>query len=135
MAAWIAGQLGWTSSGRPGLSSDGAGSTLRATFASEAGKVNVEILTRELGSDPKAAPCLSVIQIQTKSQQGTEAFRLSRPSLGSPAIRVDASAFESCFLPRVIDAPELDPRAESRRLSNHRVSIRRLKRRCRLRSG
>ena len=40
---------------------------------------------------------------------GTETFRLSRPAPDSSAIHVEAEAPDSCFLPRVIEAPELDP--------------------------
>ena len=41
--------------------------------------------------------------------RGAEVFRLVRPSIDSTSIRVDAESGELCRLPRIVEAPELDP--------------------------
>ena len=109
LAAWFAGQLEWKPVGRPALHVNDIASSLQSTFASDAGHVTVEITTRGFGAATLASPCLSSIELRTNSGQGAEVFRVSRPTPGSPAVRVEAEASDSCILPRVIDAPELDP--------------------------
>ena len=47
--------------------------------------------------------------ITVHTPEGLETFRLSRPDPASSAVHVEAEAPGSCFLPRVIEAPELDP--------------------------
>ncbi len=84
-------------------------SIFTATFAGPAGDVAVNIVTRPLPAGLPATPRLAAVVITTRRPEGTETFRLSRPDPGSSAVRVEADAPGSCFLPRVIDAPELDP--------------------------
>ena len=109
LAAWLAGQLGWRSTGQPLNSVGDSESVLKATFAGPSGAVAVEIATRPIPAGVPAAPRLAVVLITTRTPQGAETFRLSRPAPESPAIQVEAHALDSCFLPRVVEAPELDP--------------------------
>jgi glucose-6-phosphate dehydrogenase assembly protein OpcA len=109
LAAWLAGQLGWTSTGQPVNSVGDSESVLTATFAGPSGAIAVEIVTRRVPAGVPATPRLAVVVITTRTPQGAETFRLSRPAPGSPAIQVEAHSLDSCFLPRVIEAPELDP--------------------------
>jgi glucose-6-phosphate dehydrogenase assembly protein OpcA len=109
LVAWLAGQLGWKPLGQSTKTSGDSESSLVAQFAGPAGGVAIEIVTRALPAGVPVAPRLAAVEITTRTPQGAERFRLSRPAPESPAILVEAEALDSCFLPRVIDAAELDP--------------------------
>ena len=49
------------------------------------------------------------ISITSQGSQGVGTFYLARPAPDSPAVRVEASTCDSCRLPRLVEAPELDP--------------------------
>jgi hypothetical protein len=108
LGAWLAGQLGWKPQGQPLSARRDSGSVLTAHFAGqEGGAVVVEVVTRPIPSG--ASPRLAAVVITARTPQGTEMFRLSRPTPSSPAIHIEAHSLDSCFLPRVVDAAELDP--------------------------
>ncbi len=109
LAAWLAGQLGWKPQGKPLNTANDAGSVLKASLLGPAGEIAVTITTQPLPSGVPATPRLTGVTISTKTPEGPETFRLSRPTPDSRSVRVDARAFDSCCLPRIIDAPELDP--------------------------
>jgi glucose-6-phosphate dehydrogenase assembly protein OpcA len=109
LAAWLAGQLGWKPQGDPTNAIGDATSNLSATFVGPAGTIAVEIVTRALPPRLPVTPQLASVIITTRTPAGREVFRLSRPAPDSPAVRVDVEAVDSCYLPRMIDAPELDP--------------------------
>jgi Glucose-6-phosphate dehydrogenase subunit len=109
LAAWLAGQLGWEPQGTPVSSSSDAESVLIARLHGLAGDIAVTITTRLLPAGLPATPRLMAVTITTNTPGGPETFRLRRPTPESPAVRVAAEAFASCCLPRVIEAPELDP--------------------------
>jgi glucose-6-phosphate dehydrogenase assembly protein OpcA len=109
LAAWMAGQLGWTPRGQPGRSSSGTESVLRAAFLGPQGTVTVEIVTGPTPPDLSPEPRLSVVAIAAKGSQGVQTFRLARPAPDSLAIGVEAETCDSCRLPRLVEAPELEP--------------------------
>jgi glucose-6-phosphate dehydrogenase assembly protein OpcA len=109
LAAWLAGQLGWQPQGKPVNTTSDGKSKLAARLVGPDGVIAVTITTRALPAGLAPIPRLMEVTITTNTPRGVETFRLSRPAPDSPAVRVDAAAFASCCLPRVIDAPELDP--------------------------
>jgi glucose-6-phosphate dehydrogenase assembly protein OpcA len=109
LAAWLAGQLGWEPQGAPVNAASESQGVLSARLKGAAGEIAVTITTRLLPASLPAIPRVMGVTITTKTPNGPETFRLSRSAPESPAVRVDAGAFASCCLPRVIDAPELDP--------------------------
>ena len=109
LMAWLAGQLAWKPQGQPGIAAGDGGRVLQAQFEGPAGNIAVDIVTRPLPAGLPASPRLTGLTITTRAPRGAETFRLYRPATDSPAIRVEAEALNSCSLPRVIDAPELDP--------------------------
>ncbi len=109
LAAWLAGQLGWEPQGSPVNAASESQGVLSARLLGPAGEIAVTITTRLLPAGLTATPRIMGVTITTQTPDGPETFRLSRSTPESPAVRVDAGAFSSCCLPRVIDAPELDP--------------------------
>ena len=109
LAAWLAGQLGWKPQGQPGRSSSGTERILRAAFLGPQGAVTVELVTGPTPSDLAPEPRLSGVTIAARGSQGVQTFRLARPAPDSLAIRVEAETCDSCRLPRLVEAPELDP--------------------------
>ncbi len=109
LAAWLAGQLGWKPRGQPLITARDSESVFVANFGGPAGNITLNIVTRPVPAGLPATPRLAMIVITTRTPQGAEVFRLSRPVPDSPAVRVETEALDSCFVPRVIDAPELDP--------------------------
>jgi glucose-6-phosphate dehydrogenase assembly protein OpcA len=109
IAAWLAGQLGWTQQGLP----ERSGGHLKATFSGPSGPIAVEIRT-------EAAPGGSYSQIRgttltTRVPGGAETFGLFRPSADSSVVHIEIDSPEYCTLPRIVIAPELDP---ARRVSS-----------------
>jgi glucose-6-phosphate dehydrogenase assembly protein OpcA len=109
LGAWLAGQLGWKSQGQATITTGASESVLAATFVAPAGTVAVDIVTRKLPAGLPASTRLAAVVITTRTPQGNETFRVTRPAHDSPAILVEAESLDSCFLPRVIEAAELDP--------------------------
>jgi glucose-6-phosphate dehydrogenase assembly protein OpcA len=109
LAAWLAGQLGWKPQGQPVDAAGDGGRVLLARFAGPAGEIAVDIVTRPLPPGLPGTPRLAGLTITTRTPRGAETFRLYRPAPDSPSIRVEAESLNTCSLPRVIDAPELDP--------------------------
>ncbi len=110
LAAWLAGQLGWTPEGQPVRD----GGKLSARFRGPTGDVTVAIRT-------EAEPSLSVAQLasielttRAVGDTGAEQFRLHRFLPTSPMIRVEIDSNAYCTLPRSVLATELDP---ARRIS------------------
>jgi hypothetical protein len=68
----------------------------------------VLIVTQAFSTVPPM-PQLLGVTITAKRSAGGEVFRLARPKPDSPAIRVQAETCDSCGLPRLVEAPELDP--------------------------
>ena len=114
LAAWLAGQLGWKPQGRPAASTTPSETTLRAGFLGPRGAVAVRIAT---WPEPSiAGPRIMGVTIRAAGAGGggAELFSLARPAIDSTAVRVHAENAESCRLPRLVEAPELDP---ARRIS------------------
>ncbi len=110
LAAWMAGQLGWRSQGRPERSSSPSETALHAEFLGPRGIIPVRISTRpsHAGSWPEPRVIGVTITAKGPDGQGGETFRLSRPEPDSTAVRVEAETRDLCGLPRLIEAPELD---------------------------
>jgi glucose-6-phosphate dehydrogenase assembly protein OpcA len=107
LAAWLAGQIGWTPQGRPERSPG----SLRATFDGPTGPVTVAITT-------KTDPNLAIAQINATTlttrpgrdaSEGVSTFKLQRTSPQSPEVRVEVDAPNYCTLPRMVLAPVIDP--------------------------
>jgi glucose-6-phosphate dehydrogenase assembly protein OpcA len=113
LVAWLAGQLGWQPKGEP-VNHPVVDSTVRfqANFLAPGGAVAVTVETRPAPAEVKAFPQITGLTITTRKSRegrgGVDRFHLSRPA-GSPAIFVEVDAADTCRLPRLIDAPELDP--------------------------
>jgi hypothetical protein len=104
----MAGQLGWKPEGNPVNQTSATGSVSRAGFQAPHNKVSVEIVTRDLPPNQPQAPCLLGVTINAHGPDGTESFRLSRPSPGSQDVRVEVNAPGYCRLPNLVRATELD---------------------------
>jgi glucose-6-phosphate dehydrogenase assembly protein OpcA len=105
LAAWLAGQLGWTPEGRPARD----GGRVSARFRGPTGEVAVEVRT-------EADPALAVAQMSATTlttrplgDAGAELFRLVRTSHTSPEVHVEIDSNAYCTLPRTVLAPDLDP--------------------------
>jgi glucose-6-phosphate dehydrogenase assembly protein OpcA len=110
LTAWLAGQLGWAPIGQPTVKLAGSSDrVLEARFTGPAGDIIVDIVTRPIPAGLSRSPRLAGLTVTTRTPRGPETFRLYRPAPDSRAIRVEAEAINTCSLPRVIDAPELDP--------------------------
>jgi glucose-6-phosphate dehydrogenase assembly protein OpcA len=109
LAAWLAGQLGWKPQGQPVRSTFIAESNVRASFLAASGTVTIEIVTRPVPPGFTPVPRVIALSIAAKGAQGAEAFHLARPAPDSPAIRVESATSDVCRLPRLVEAPELDP--------------------------
>jgi len=113
LVAWLAGQLGWQPKDQP-INHTVVDSTgrLQANFLSPTGEVAVTIETRPIPAEDAAVPQILGLTITTRKSRdgrgGVEKFQLSR-IVGSPAIFVEIDAIDTSRLPRLIDAPELDP--------------------------
>jgi glucose-6-phosphate dehydrogenase assembly protein OpcA len=110
LAAWLAGQLGWKPQNRPARSTSPSGTELDAEFLGPRGIIAVRISTRPAHEHPCLEPRVMGVTITAKGSdgRGVEAFRLVRPALDSTAVRVETEAGETCGLPRLVEAPELD---------------------------
>jgi glucose-6-phosphate dehydrogenase assembly protein OpcA len=113
LAAWLAGQLGWTPKGAPRtVLRDGGGMSLVAELTAAQGLVRIELVTGALPAGASAVPRLMGVTIALKSegQPGgiVESFRLSRPEIDSPAVRIDGETRSACRLPQLVEAPEMD---------------------------
>lgn len=111
LAAWLAGQLGWKPGGQAKVSRSLAGTSLDAVLDGPRGPVSIRIMTRPAPTGQAPEPRLHHVALSAEESggRGTEFFRLARPSVGSTAIRIDAASAEVCRLPRLVEAPELDP--------------------------
>jgi glucose-6-phosphate dehydrogenase assembly protein OpcA len=111
LAAWLAGQLGWEPQGRPALSTSPSETAIQAEFVGPHGPIAVRISTRPDHSAALTEPRLMGVTITTKGTEGRGAdrFVLVRPAIDSTSVRVDAETADSCRLPRLVEAPELDP--------------------------
>lgn len=111
LAAWLAGQLGWTPQGRPAVSTSSDETALHAELLGPGGLVNVQITTRPDHSGTVSGPCVMGVTITTREADGRGAlvFSLARPAADSSAVRIDAESAQTCRLPRLVEAPELDP--------------------------
>jgi glucose-6-phosphate dehydrogenase assembly protein OpcA len=111
LAAWFAGQLGWTSKERKRQ-----GDVLSATFNGPSGDIAVELATRVDAS----LPIPHVLGLTIKTTTGGE-FRLTRASATAQEVRVDLNSSTHCSLPRVVHAPGWDA---ARRLAAAQESAR-----------
>jgi glucose-6-phosphate dehydrogenase assembly protein OpcA len=111
LAAWLAGQLGWKPQGQPARKAGTAESTYHATLAGPAGNVTVEIGTQPApsGLSPSARLMGVTITAGGDGPAGAATFRLDRPAAESAAIRIESETRDACRLPRLVEAPELDP--------------------------
>jgi glucose-6-phosphate dehydrogenase assembly protein OpcA len=110
LAAWLAGQLGWQPRHAPVAVASVSGRALHAAFAGPRGPVTVEILTYPSPAVLAPDPRLISVTISLNENEGRAGmYRLSRPAPDSPAVRVECETHDSCRLPRLVEAPELDP--------------------------
>ena len=111
LAAWLAGQLGWKPQGRPGLEKSAAETAIHAEFLGPRGIVSVRIGARRDPSVTISEPRIMEVAITAREADGraAESFSLVRPAIDSTAIRIDAESGDLCRLPRLVEAPELDP--------------------------
>jgi glucose-6-phosphate dehydrogenase assembly protein OpcA len=124
MVAWLAGQLGWKPDGRPTYKAGGSDSVLLAKMLGPSGDVAIDIATRPIPPNLPALTRIVGLTLTARGRRGAETFRLSRQTPESPAVHVEAEATDACFLPRVIDAPELDPaRRVAAALESSRVDL------------
>ncbi len=86
---------------------------LQAHFLGPGGEVALSIATRPPPVGLPAAIQLMGVTITSRGSRAggeeVETFRLSRPAPGSSAVLIEAAATDVCCLPRIVDAPELDP--------------------------
>ncbi len=84
---------------------------LAAGFAGPQGPISVRITTRPDQKISTPEPRVMGVTITAKGPEGADAevFHLSRLTPDSTAVRVDVSSAELCRLPRLVEAPELDP--------------------------
>jgi glucose-6-phosphate dehydrogenase assembly protein OpcA len=109
MAGWLAGQLGWKPHGRPSYKASASQSVLSARMLGANGDVTIDLATRPIPPSMPASSRLVGLTITAGGPEGIQTFRLSRQMPDSPAVHVEVKAADACVLPRVIDAPELDP--------------------------
>jgi len=109
LAAWLAGQLGWKPQGQPKNEATASGSAFTAEFQAANRVVAVTIATGPIPAGLPAAPRLIGVTITARGPEGVETFRLGRPTPASRSVRVEAEAVDSCYLPSIVEAPELDP--------------------------
>ncbi len=112
LTAWLAGQLRWKPDGRPRSSTSSSGTALHAEFLGPQGTITVRITTTSdlvAASTPEPRVMRVTITAKGRDGHGAEHFSLARPTIDSTAVRVDASSGELCRLPRLVEAPELDP--------------------------
>jgi glucose-6-phosphate dehydrogenase assembly protein OpcA len=111
LAAWLAGQLGWKPQGRPGSNTSSSETVLHAEFLGPQGAITVRITTTPDPANSTPEPRVMGVTITTKGREGhgAEQLSLARPTIDSTAVRVDAKSGELCRLPRLVEAPELDP--------------------------
>jgi hypothetical protein len=108
LVAWLAGQLGWTPQGQPRRWFNPAEGTLQADFLGPAGPVTVLIATQAFPTVPPV-PRLMGVTMTAKGSAGGEVFRLARPKPDAPGVLIKAETDHLCRLPRLVEAPELDP--------------------------
>ena len=111
LAAWLAGQIGWTPRGQP-VRSPGH---LHASFDGPTGPVDVVIATR---TDPdRIVPQIHATTLTTRPRPGSSegegeggsTIKLRRIAPGSPEVRVEIDSCDYCTLPRMVLSPEIDP--------------------------
>ena len=106
LAAWLAGQLGWTPVGTPQRSEG----RLTATFKSKGGDVAVEITTNALPAQRVGR--IQTTTITTRPGGGpcdAESFKLIRVANRYPEVHVEIDSPNYCTLPRTVLVPVLDP--------------------------
>ena len=106
LAAWFAGQLGWKPIGKP----DRQVGVLKATFENGGGAIALEIVTdssNEPNDDVARLRATTITTLATDGM-GPGLFRLSRPSLHDPEVRVEIDSSTYCSLPKTVLAPQPD---------------------------
>jgi hypothetical protein len=111
LAAWLAGQLGWKPHGRPGSTTSSSETALHAEFLAPQGTIAVRITTRPDQTASTREPRVMGVTLTAKGREGhgAERFSLARPTINATAVRVDAESGDLCRLPRLVEAPELEP--------------------------
>ena len=106
LAAWFAGQLDW----KPAGSINRESGSLKARFESRGGPVSLEIVTETDGGLEEGVARIRAVTIETRAAEAQESgrFKLRRPSLNGPEVRVEVDSASSCSLPRTLSAPEPD---------------------------
>jgi glucose-6-phosphate dehydrogenase assembly protein OpcA len=110
LAAWLAGQLGWKPQGQPKNQAKASASAFTAEFQAGNRLVALTILTGPIPAGLPATPRLMGATITARGPEGgrVETFRLGRPTPESRSVRVEVLAGDSCSLPSIVEAPELD---------------------------
>ena len=104
LAAWLAGQLGWTSVGAPTR----AGGNLSAQFHGPSGAISVSIRTAADSTLDVAQLLATTLTTRAQGDRHAELFRLARVAAGSPGVHVEIDSNDYCTLPRTVLAAEFD---------------------------
>ena len=103
LAAWLAGQLGWT----PTALDDPAPGRRVATFRGPNGPVAVTIIAESIaGSTP--LPQVLSLALTIAGDDGPDVLRVARLAPDQPQVRVDRSSPLACVLPRVVSVAQVD---------------------------
>ena len=104
LAAWMAGQLGWTlEQVRPG---DSSSAPFEARFSGKQGPIELKIHRQSAGA--MAEPRLLEVALTAKTPEGDDTIHLRRSPASSSGVRVEICTPQTCELSRVIDLTELD---------------------------
>lgn len=103
LAAWLAGQLGWT----PESLADPAPDRRVATFRGPHGPVRVTI-SAEAVPGPNPLPQILGLALTIAAEDGPDVLRVARLEPNQPQVRVDRSSPLACVLPRVVSVARVD---------------------------
>jgi glucose-6-phosphate dehydrogenase assembly protein OpcA len=118
IAAWLAGQFGWT----PVRRSEPTTGRIEAVFRAGDRDVAVTIVAQ---TDPSVKEVsVHAVTIETSDNDGPASLRLARPVGRPEELRVEICSDRTCALPRGVVAPELDaPRRVATALESARLDI------------
>jgi len=103
LAAWLAGQLGWT----PVARDDPAPNQRVATFRSPTDDVRVT-MTTETVPGPNPLPQILELTLTIATDDGSDVLRVVRLEADKPLVRVYRSSPVACVLPRVVSVTQVD---------------------------
>ena len=103
LAAWLAGQLGWT----PATIRDEDQGRRIATFHAPQGTVAVTMSAEAVpGSNP--LPQILGLALTTATDEGVDVLRVDRLAANQPQVRIHRSSPVACTLPRIVSVAQVD---------------------------